>query len=138
MAPLMRKDDVNEIWASGYYTPRLALETGIRYSTKSWTVFLGDEIAMIFGVSDCSHLGNIGVPWMLGTKLIEEFPITFVRHCKEYVSEMMEGHDLLVNYVDVRNKKSIRWLRWLGFDIKNPAPFGVLGLPFCKFEMRVH
>lgn len=45
---------------------------------------------------------------------------------------------LLTNYVDARNAVSIRWLRWLGFEIEPAAPFGIHGLPFHRFSMRVN
>jgi hypothetical protein len=91
----------------------------------------------MFGVARLSLLTRNGAVWMLGSDKIDEFPITFLRHNKEYIQDMAEGYDLLVNYVDSRNKKSIRWLKWLGFEIFPAEPAGILGIPFHRFEKRV-
>ena len=50
---------------------------------------------------------------------------------------MLATYPLLRNYVDERNTMAIRWLEWLGFEILPVEPFGVEGLPFHPFEMRV-
>ena len=41
----------------------------------------------------------------------------------------------MFNYVDVRHKEAIRWLKWLGFTLNEPTPYGPFGLPFHKFHM---
>ena len=74
---------------------------------------------------------------MLGTDLVEKHSKAFLRRNKAYLSEMAQGFDTLENYVDARNEVSKKWLEWLGFEIGEPEPMGVLGLPFHKFEMRV-
>jgi len=56
--------------------------------------------------------------------------------CVKWVRRQSEKFSLLYNYVDARNVKSIKWLRWLGFQLDEPAPYGVRGLPFHRFELR--
>jgi len=48
----------------------------------------------------------------------------------------LAGYSHLENWVDARNTKAINWLRWLGFTVHDPVPFGVAGLPFHRFDMR--
>jgi len=41
---------------------------------------------------------------------------------------------LLVNYVDCRNKKSIRWLRYLGAEMSEPEVYGIEKKLFRMFK----
>lgn len=59
----------------------------------------------------------------------------FLRGSKAVLLEMLQRHQVLVNYVDARNVSAIRWLAWLGFTIDSAVPYGVQGLPFHKFHM---
>jgi hypothetical protein len=40
------------------------------------------------------------------------------------------------NWVDARNLDAIQWLRWCGFQIEAPRPYGKHGLDFCRFTMK--
>lgn len=101
---------------SGYVDSGVALDTG--------------ELVLMRGVVEypCG-----GIPWMLATPRAEEFTRDFIIEGRRWVGEMLERYGHLVNYVDARNTKSIRWLRKLGFRIHEPEPFGVQQLPFHKF-----
>jgi hypothetical protein len=48
---------------------------------------------------------------------------------------MLADYPVLRNYVDQRNTVSIRWLRWLGFRMGEPAVMGAARVPFVPFEM---
>jgi RimJ/RimL family protein N-acetyltransferase len=41
----------------------------------------------------------------------------------------------LENFVDARNARSIRWLRRLGFSIREPRRMGLSDVTFYRFEM---
>lgn len=66
---------------------------------------------------------NIGVPWFLTS---EDFKpdIDFIRGSREVISKDMyvEGIKVLCNYIHKDNTKSIKWLKWLGFQF-TPHPF---------------
>jgi hypothetical protein len=74
---------------------------------------------------------------MIGTTQLDKNVGAFIRHSKPYYSAVRSTYPYLVNYVDARNRKSIKWLKWLGFEFEDkPKPMGVAGLPFYKFELR--
>ena len=50
---------------------------------------------------------------------------------------MAGGYTWLVNWVDDRNTCAIRWLKWMGFTIHEPEPYGVANLPFRRFDMKM-
>ena len=71
-----------------------------------------------------------GLIWMLTTKAIEEYPITFAREAKRYV-ERQEG--LLWNIVDERNTVHLKLLKFLGFKFLREIFHGPNQLTFIEF-----
>lgn len=138
VAGKMRADDVREIWAAGKRTPLSSLKMSFYLSKYRKTIMLDGEPVGLFGVVPQSALGGTGVPWMLGTDAITKISRKFLRGCKVYVPEMISQFERLENYVDARNTVSIQWLKWLGFVIMEPEPYGHLNLPFHRFYMENH
>lgn len=131
----MRQADRDEIWAASHVAPEAALRQGLRTSTIAWAGLIDGEPVCLFGVSPLSIVSGDGVPWMLGTEAVVRHQRTFLRHCRSCVDRMRAVYPTLTNYVDDRNTASKRWLRWLGFEIDEPAPYGVEGRMFRRFQM---
>jgi len=132
----MRQVDVDEVWAAGHNTPKHALELSMKLSEHSFTGLVDGKVMCIFGVTPMSPISDTGVPWLLGSDLIDQHKHVFLRMNKVYVNEIKKRFKHLINYVDNRNKKTIHWLRWLGFKLSDPAPYGPDGVLFRKFEYR--
>ena len=132
----MRQADVEEIWAASRMQPLEALRLGVLVSEHALTGMVDDDPVCIFGVSHRSLLDTTGVPWLLGTNAIDKHAKAFMRRNKTIIKEWRARYELLENWVDSRNTKSIAWLRWLGFEIEEASPYGALGLPFHRFTMR--
>ena len=95
-----------------------------------------DRLIAIFGRAPVGPiLTPMASPWLLGTSLLEQHAGILVRLSRQYVAAWREQHPLLVNFVDVRNTASIRYLKAVGFEFDEPAPFGAEGLPFQRFSM---
>lgn len=114
------------------------LSSSMRTSSHTWTATWEGMPIALMGVSPLSMLAGQGAPWMVGTNSLDRHARELLRRSRGVVDEMLSIYPHLVNYVDVRNQKSKVWLRWLGFEFHTPAPFGHMGLPFHRFEMRVH
>ena len=71
-----------------------------------------------------------GLIWMLTTKAIEEYPVTFAREAKRYV-ERQKG--LLWNIVDERNTVHLKLLKFLGFKFLRKISHGPNQLSFIEF-----
>ncbi len=140
IAPLaagMRAADRAEIWASHRHTPDAGLAASLAASALAWAGLADDEPFCLFGVAPAgSLLGGLGVPWLLGTDALPRHATGFLRFCPHYVAAMLAPFGRLANFVDARNRLSIRWLAWLGFTLHPAIPFGPDGLPFHPFEMR--
>jgi hypothetical protein len=132
LAETMRKSDVEEIYASNHYTPKQALLFGLNESLATYTVRVDDEIVMIYGVGKLPFVHG-AYPWMLAAENIEKYGVAFYRYTINHIDAMLKQYGYLENYVDCRNKKSIRWLKWLGFNIEPAEPYGLEGEPFHRF-----
>jgi hypothetical protein len=132
----MRCSDRAEIWASYNAMPLPALETSVEMSSLAWTIRRGETVLGIFGVGEDLSDPDRGSPWLLATPQLEESGVTFLKQSKACIDVMLDRHSFLENWVDQRNLTSIKWLKWCGFHVCEPAPFGVEQRMFCRFEMR--
>lgn len=133
----LRECDRLEVEASaGRRRVASALQLTGRMSIWSKSAFADGELANVFGVSPQDFVQGVGCPWMLATPVFDRHPRAVIRLCRGYIPPMLELFPHLVNYVDARNTKSIKWLAWLGFEIHPAAPYGAYKLPFHKFEMK--
>lgn len=136
IAAHVRGADRAELWAAACLTPAESMARTLERSTMAWTGLMAGRPVCMFGAVPSSILGNVGRPWMVGTRHLDEHPFVFLRRCQGGVTTMRERFDRLENWVDARNERAIRWLAWLGFEI-GPAPekLGPFGLRFFRFGM---
>lgn len=137
LAANLRSADHDELMASHGDDVLGAVRHAVHVSTHCWAMHVCGELALIGGAAPVSLLGGIGSPWMLGAAHLDQVPGALTRMGIQYRDICLEAYPHLVNFVDARNVKSIRWLRRIGFTISDyPVPYGVHGMPFYKFEMR--
>jgi hypothetical protein len=137
IASRMRKADMEEVAVSSGRGPFTALRESLKSSAQAFTGMVEDVPVCMFGVGVLDILGGVGSPWLLGTDLVEKNAMAFLRRSKVYVRQMTDTFPYLYNYVDARNTLSIKWLKWLGFEMADePVPYGIWGMPFYYFELR--
>tara|TARA_R110001599_G_scaffold171353_1_gene362438 strand:+ start:450352 stop:450819 length:468 start_codon:yes stop_codon:yes gene_type:complete len=136
MSPNIRIADRHEVMASAGQDVELLLPKCVDDAEMVWAGLVDDEVACIFGVQGMSFISETGIPWMIGTSLIERHAKAFLRRNRKMVGVMLARYPHLKNYVDVRNKKAIEWLQWLGFTIHTPEKFGAYQMMFHPFEMK--
>lgn len=129
----MREADKREIWRSHKSTPEQALELGIK-GEVCLTFCVEDQPVAMFGVSRYTAVSPVGIPWLLGTEGIRKAAKYFLGESRKYVEAMNRKYSILENYVDKDNKLSVRWLKWLGFNLKEEID--VNGHTFIRFERR--
>lgn len=133
----LRKADYEEVYAATGRDPNEALYEAWHRSFYRWAIIWQGETIGLFGVGAATLMGYTGVPWLLGTNKMEEIKFTFVKQSISWVKHMLTLYPVLENWVDARNKLSIKWLKWLGFSVsKRPAPYGYEQRPFYFFEKR--
>lgn len=134
----IRKSDINEVWASSHMDIDEALDLSFRASENSVVKLFDDKVEMAAGVVRPFLLSSSGIIWMLATDAAENksIKISIIRTCKKYINEMLQGFNELTNFVDVRNTTSINWLKWCGFTLEEPKPYGPENMLFRKFYIR--
>lgn len=75
--------------------------------------------------------------WLLGSTSLtatKNHRLQLCRYGREWVDFCLESAGGYVeNMVYYKNKRSIRWLKHLGFTVQEPEPFGPSGALFCPF-----
>lgn len=137
LAPHLKAADLAEIWASGHHTGLEALLLGFEYRYRNWAVVMNGQVAALFGVTAPSICSPVGTPWLLGRELTRGEGLALLRQSRHYVSQMARGFCTLENWTDARHLESHAWLRWCGFTLDAPQPWGVEKLPFHRFHKDV-
>lgn len=130
----MRQADRDEVFASSGKTPLEALKYSFEKSSFVMTALVDGRAEVMFGAAEINILNGIAAPWLLGTKAVEVHQVAFLRHSVEWRKKLCERYTVLRNFVDDRNKVSIRWLKWLGFRLLDPVEMN--GHQFRLFELR--
>lgn len=134
LAANMRKRDVQEAWAAAHLSPERALRFSLDSSVWAYSIVHEGHVLGMFGVASQSVLSDVGIPWFLMTEdLLKDWASAFARLSKGFILRASNLHPILLNYVDVRNTDSIRWLKWAGFKVFPPEPYGPDNMLFHKF-----
>lgn len=136
LAPRLRAADIIEIDQASGRTPENALRRSVEVTDVPVAVTLDGQVELIFGVHTTSLMSRAGAPWLLGSDEVDNHPRRFLRASKEFVDVWRKDYTLLHNYVYHGHERSILWLKWLGFTLHDPEPFGPWGSMFHKFTMR--
>lgn len=128
----MRAIDRLETEAVGH-SPRVALRLGLASSILCWTAMRDGEPEAMFGLVVQSLIGGVGRPWLLGTDRLSDGMRELVVWSPRFVAIMEAETPVLENYVAVENRRSIRYLRHLGFAVA-PDPVNIGGVPMLHFS----
>lgn len=128
-----RQADIDEVYSASGLDIKEALKVSLNMEGYHFAGFINNELVCIFGVGG---LYNFGIPYMIGSDKIVKYKKTFLTHSMGFIDKMKKQYSYMTNFVDSRNVVAIEWLKWLGFTIYEAEPYGYLGLPFHKFDMR--
>lgn len=139
LAPNLRPEDTAEVLASGGFTPLEALTASLAASDEAFALLFDGEVVALWGVAPI-RAGILGPPvagavWLLGSPALSKHRRHWLRLCRPAVAGILERWGVLVNAIDARYGAALRWARWLGFTVDDPAPGGVGGEMFCRISM---
>lgn len=125
----LRQSDLDELAVSSDDHPLVILSRPFARPDFYQTYTILDDhenVIAMFGVS------LDAVVWMLASDdLLKNFTDRFLRECRFWVDVLQGPHRVIYNYVDHRNRKSISWLKFCGFEMSpTPVPHGPYGHPF--------
>jgi hypothetical protein len=127
----LRDIDIEELEAASNTSPLDALLGGFGgKGTKTKTIINHDEVIGMFGVGDCPHLENYGVIWLLGSDGIDKVKRQFLRECRAYVEDLQKPYEVVYNWVHPANWKSLKWLQFCGFEIRDKRKLGIKNQEF--------
>ncbi|NII73908.1 hypothetical protein FHW84_002481 [Dyella sp. SG562] len=120
VAANMRQEDAKEVMELAGFSPFEALETSLSHPGVSYTALFDGEPAAIFGVVHPSLMAAVGIPWLLGTPLLETHWRAFAKASRVVMDRLKAEYPVMTNVTHADNRLSMRWLRWLGatFDIE--------------------
>jgi hypothetical protein len=134
----MRRPDVVELEATlGMQWTVKDIQESCRTSDNGAIAVLdaGGAVICIFGVVNAGN--GVGVPWLLGTHLLDKHPRALLELTKSFLDSWMQRYCTLTNATDKRNKKILRWLRWAGFHLVREIPqYGAAKVPFIQFTLH--
>lgn len=118
---------------------RSALDTLVSGSTFAKAAYLNGSLVALFGVHRMTILSTHGNPWMClvnGAAKDREIVREIVKNTASQIDEMSEGFDLLWNLISAENTRSIRWLKWAGFDFDQFDCY-IAGHKFLRFQKEL-
>ena len=136
----LRQCDVAELHDGVGATPIPALLHSYKVSSSAWTIHIGDEPVAMFGVAPDSEIPGCGHVWYLATERWDrEGRRDMIAASRLFVDAMLDGFDLIGNFVDCRNAMSVKWLKHLGFTEGETVRNTASGLPFVYlFKVNSH
>ena len=129
----MRLSDRREIWALAALRPLPAIEITMASAVSAYTALVDGVPALMWGVARRTFISDVGVPFLLGTDVADEHQFRFGKESKKYFTVMTEEFPVMENFALATNTKTLRWLKWLGFDIEEPKQMGLFNCQFVRF-----
>lgn len=135
IADNVRDADRLEVMYSHGVDPLTAIVGASGESSLSSVAMCDGVPVAVFGMVKLGGLFEYGSPWLIGTDQLFTLKREFLTYTRQGVDQMLRMCPSLINYVHCENVKSIRWLKSMGFEFDDPAPYGVAGEPFNRFHM---
>ena len=134
LVPELCGRDVDELASFYGVTPHEGVMRSLEASELCRSVVLGGRVAGIYGLcAPQTMLGSTGRPWMLTATFGLDHARAWVKTGRYIIAGMHEKYPVLENWADERHTVRLRWLRFMGFNIASAEPFGIMGLPACRF-----
>lgn len=128
----LRPIDIREIEDVGGRTPRENLLLGYLLGEPCLTLRTtkGEMIGILTVVPSAYRAGVIA---MVGSKLLEQHQMAFLRGSKDVLHYLDQHYDLLYNICDCRNTCHHKWLKWLGFTFFRLDKYKNMKVPVFSF-----
>lgn len=108
--------DAKECRTMGH-SPKEALRLGLRQSTVAGTVMLDGQPIAMFGVVTSSLITGAGRVWLLMTDEARAQSKALVVLGRKITEALHNEFDILHNHVHADNRRAVRWLRFLGYEV---------------------
>lgn len=115
IVPFLRDRERLNLMRAG--NPVEVIEEALKESISNYVGEADGKLAVMWGLRAAQLLDNSAYVWMLGTTIIENHPIHFLRYSRAAMKLMRERYRVLYGEIEVDYTLSIRWLTWLGAKV---------------------
>jgi len=140
LAPKVRKADREEVKASDNISIGEALLAPFKYKHAITFSVIGTEeehVIAMFGSVPSPEEGY-GVAWLLSSDELFNYKKEFIKQCPKWVKELGTPYKAVFNFVDVRNTKTLKWLKYLGFkQMETVENYGHAKRPFVLIVKEI-
>jgi len=135
LGPRLRPWDMVECFAGANLDPVTMLMRPFSdgFGPLTWTLEDSGEPIAMGGLYPFPHDPGAAI-WLLGTEGLDRGGLALLALSRPWVAWALESYSPLCNMVPARAEGTIRWLRWVGFDI-DPAIVHFRGVRFLHFRM---
>lgn len=131
----MRQRDAEEVFASAGTLS--AHEMYQRAGSSLTALDDTNRVVAIFGCEPLRGHDTVGVPWLLGTNLLDRHVLSMCRTARQYVDKWLDTYPILTNATSTTNTVVIDWLKWLGFHFAYTFPGAYdSDITFIQFSKR--
>lgn len=134
IAQTARQPDIEECWKLGATVISEALRASLLSAEVARTWLVNNYPAAMGGVRRLEDGG--GIVWLLSSDIVEHYPRRFLVRTKVEFERAQKQYKYLFNYISVDDRRYINWLRWMGFYLYAPEPYGPFRQLCSKFEWR--
>lgn len=133
IAATMAWIDVLECRAAGH-SPWQALSRAKEESHMCWVGEIDGWPHAMFGVVPLSLATGRGAPWFLGTEQARTQGKALLKFASVYLDAIEFFYPRLEGHVAERNRRAIRWLRYMGFVVEDHNAVLMRGEPMLRFS----
>lgn len=115
IVPFLRDRDRINLIRQG--NPAEVIQAAMSESISNYVGLAEGVPAVLWGLRAAQLLDNSAYIWMLGTSIIDDYPIHFLRFSRAAIKMMCERYRVLYGEIETDYKASQRWLQWCGAKI---------------------
>lgn len=116
----LKRSDREEVAIMGN-DPLFSMLSAFRYKyrkVRCYTVMSNNKPLAIFGVLPTKQNPRNGAVWFLSAELTKDQWSYFSKRSKKWLKFLLNDFDYVFNIVPKHNKRTVKWLKWLGFSFK--------------------
>jgi hypothetical protein len=116
----LKSSDREEVAIMGS-DPLFSMLASFRYrhrKVQSYTVMSGNKPVAMFGVLPTKINPKYGSIWFLSSEMSPQQWAYFTKRSKKWLEYLVSDFECVFNLIPKHNKRTIKWLKWLGFEFK--------------------
>lgn len=135
VATHLREGDKQELRRAGREDFEQAVLQSVNVSVFSFAALHKGLPVCVFGLVPDGFMAHSARVWLLGTESLNFMKKSFVKKCRQMISQMLGMYPVLYNAVDANYPQALRLLRFLGAEFVEKV-ITKTGAPFLIFEIR--